>query len=203
MCVLQQFRIALGYNASMDQPTLLQRKLRAIRWLVRLTLAGAAAAELLGILLCLAVASFLLDRALRLSRGQRGFLLLICAGILLWQLVKRLLVPLLRELPEDDIAMELERRRPGSQGLLASAVQFAISPAGEQGGSAELKELVIARADRAAEGIVPARSINWRNLRRAALLAAICLSAGGVVAAARPRGGAPARRMGHPSGHGR
>ena len=171
---------------SADAPQRLRAKLRRVRKLVRTALAALALGRLLALLLCICALSLLLDRALRLPPAARAVLLVIYVGILAWRLGRELVAPLWRRLPEEQIAMEAERRHGVARDLLSSALELARARADGDGFSPELRAQVIADAAAAADVIVPARLVNWSASRRSLLVGGACLLAGGALAAAWP-----------------
>ncbi|MCA8951372.1 MAG: hypothetical protein KDE27_17830 [Planctomycetes bacterium] len=103
---------------------------------------------LLGLLLvAYAVPTLLTDRFLRLEFAFRLVLLLTFAFVVIRMLRRRLFVPLAVTLDDDEMALAVERRAPGTRQALISSLQFDRQLAGAGGGGAthaESRELMAA-----------------------------------------------------------
>jgi len=157
-----------------------QGRFARLRALLRLALALVGFGKLACAAVGLGLLQFALDRALRLPLSARAAVLVACAGVLAWVSTSRLLLPLLRRLSEDDLALELAGRWPLPPDLLPTALQFASGPPGGGPGSAVLCGVAIEEAARLAGSFVPSRLVAWGRVRRWALggVAAVALAAG-------------------------
>ncbi len=156
----------------------LQAKLSRLRRLLRAALAAGG----LGRFLCVAAVAltvhFVLDRLFQLPTGARAALLGVVGGILLWRFGRDVVFPLLRSMPDEALAMEVERRRGEPDDLLASAVAFRSGAAGA--GSAGLRELALSRAENLAPAVPVERLVRWEGPLRwlgTGLLLALLLAA--------------------------
>lgn len=147
-----------------------------VRWLValhglsRLVAAVLAAVALLG----------LADYALRFQqRGPRLACSLLVLGALLWTGYRYLYLPARARLRDADLALRLQRRFPGLDDRLISAVDFLRQPDDDPAsGSAALRRAVIAQTAVETEGLDFRQAIDVRPPLRAALAAGLaCLLA--------------------------
>jgi len=138
------------------------------------------------LLFCVAVASFLLDRALRLPRAHRAALLVVWGAVVLHQVLRELVLPLARRFPEEQLALEVERRSRVPRDLLSSALELGGARAARQGFSPQLTRQVVARAEAASQAIMPRALVDWSGVKRSLILGAICLSVSAIAVAAWP-----------------
>lgn len=73
----------------------------------------------------IALASFLVDWTFYLERSPRGIILAVAIAGLLYFVVRRILLPLAVSLPDDDLALAVEREYPELRESLINAVQFS------------------------------------------------------------------------------
>jgi len=164
----------------------LARLRRSIRFLFaldgggRLVLAAAA----------FVAATFAVDWTFHLPAGARLALLAAGLGLLLWILVRRILRPLAVPLTDDDLGILVERRFPGLNDRLISALQLARDPGAGPGrvpggefNSPELVQALVEEAAGAVEGvdwgrILVRRRVGW--VAAGAALAAASLAAAGL-----------------------
>jgi hypothetical protein len=153
------------------KPTVLFDKLR-LR--ARLGIVLDAGSVTLVVLLGFMLASWFLDRQLRLEVGYRAGFLLLVAGLLACLLRRHLLAPLRVRLDDDEVALAVERSEAGLRQALISAVQFERAlAAGPRGGdSPALMQLVVADAKQRAARIAPAAALSGTRIRRWLLTAA-------------------------------
>ncbi len=157
-----------------------------LRRRVRAYLLIEGAAVVIGLALLVAGVQFAVDRLLHLPADTRAVLLLAGTAILATAVWRRLVAPLRVALPPAELAMLVERRRPGLRSGLVSAVEFALGTSAKTLGAARpspalvrgLFDQVIAEAAEVPWG----RLLNHRRAAGwcAALLA--CVAAAGLTA---------------------
>lgn len=166
-------------------------RLAGVRTRARLALGLRGAATVLLAALALSLASFALDRTLRLTVEARALVLLLSGGTLLWLLRARLVHPLSVELSDRELARIVEGLTPALDWRLLSAVEFSeptwrpeahVSPA--------LARLVVQDAERLSPGVAFERAVPGGPMLQSALRAAAFLGAGLLLAAAFPQGAA-------------
>ncbi len=163
----------------------LRGKVKALRRLVRLAMATVGIGRLLCAVAALVLIDYALDRAFRLPRGTRLVLLCVGGAGMVWQLARQLLAPLVRVLPDQALALEMEHRWRGPADLLASALHFTSAPAGGRA-SASLESATVLQAQRLVEGLAPAHLIAWPRVRRWFLLGGIAAAVLAALAAQGP-----------------
>lgn len=84
-----------------------------MRRLLRLAMLGSGLGRAACTCVALALASYAADRAFRLPHGARLLLLLSGAGCLAWRLARDVVRPLALALPDEALALEVERRWGG------------------------------------------------------------------------------------------
>ncbi|MHC4788511.1 MAG: hypothetical protein ACYS8K_04810, partial [Planctomycetota bacterium] len=169
----------------MENPGVLQARLAALRFALRAAMVSVG----LGRLLCLAAVAVLsdaaLDRALRLPWGARLALSGGLGALIAFEAVRWFLRPLVRALPDEALALEVEARWSGPPDLAASAVYLC----GGKGGAATsgaLRALVAQEADGRGSLIVPGALVRWGLLWRWLLAAAGCVGALAVLSQVAP-----------------
>ncbi len=150
----------------------LRRKARRALWLEGIAVVVCA-------LLVYLVATYLVDRTLRLERPYRaallGALVIYCA----WQIWTRVLRPMRLRLDDDEMALATERGDPEMQQALISAVQFERSLRGEKnsrGVGADSPELMARVVTDVRNRVQEARfmqALNYQRIRRYALMLAM------------------------------
>jgi hypothetical protein len=168
-----------------DGAAVLHGRLTALRRLVRLAMVSAGAGRFACALAALVAADFALDRALQLSTWLRSGVLVGAGGLLLWLLVRRVGRPLLRPLPLEALAMELEARAGLPRDLLSSALQFVRDGGGLRGKDG-LRRQTVRRAAAAAGRLAPGGLVRWRPARRWSAGGAAAVAALVMLAAAFP-----------------
>ncbi|MCK4374891.1 MAG: hypothetical protein KAX19_06155, partial [Candidatus Brocadiae bacterium] len=156
-------------SRTVENPHTLRAKLAALRRLIRLAMLATGWGRLFCIGAALVLADFALDRALRLPHGARLALLCLWGGLLLWQFLRQLAFPLLRPLPDEALALEVEERWAGPADLFATALQFAGGGAAGAA-SAALRSETVREAEGRAALMAPGRLVEWRRVRRGLLL---------------------------------
>jgi hypothetical protein len=145
--------------------TILRAKLAQLRRLVRLAMLSIGLGKLVCVVGAAVLLDFVLDRGLRLPWEARLLVLCVSGALLLWQCARQVIRPLARPLPDEALALELERRQQGADDLLASALQFAAGT-GTAAASAALQAEVARQGDRRAAEITPVELVRWRCVKR-------------------------------------
>ncbi len=163
----------------------LSEALDAFRRDLRLALLSSGAARLAILITGTSLATFALDRLLRLPRGLRALQLAVLAVVWAWAVWRHLMTAALRPLPDGALALELERRTTDWHDAVGSAVDFAL----KQGEPLESPALRL-RTIRRAAGLVARRRPNslvaWDQVRRRAAGAGVGLALVGVWIVAAP-----------------
>ncbi len=156
-------------------PAPVARLLRQLRRSLKAVRAFKGLATTATLVALLALGTFVLDRALNLPRPFRAVVLVLAAGAILYTLVRHFLGPILRRLPDDELALLIERAYPSLEDRLITAVQLAkASPERRSLHSAELVDAVIADT----EGVVDRLSPRQVTVRESpALPAAVAVAA--------------------------
>lgn len=144
---------------------MLRVRLAALRRLVRLAMVTVGLGRLICAAAVLGLLDFALDRAFRLPHETRLVLLCVWGAILLWQTARQVVLPLVRSLPDDALALEVEQRWRGPADLLASALHFA-TVGSRRSASSALRSVTIRQADSQAGRVVPATLVAWGRVRR-------------------------------------
>ncbi len=153
------------YGLNMIVPRqILLRRLSELRAAIRRVLAleglsAVAVAALAGIAF-----TFALDWSLRLNVAQRILVsgaALACVAVVAW---RRLAKPLSRALPDEEIALVLEKYFPKLEDRVITTVQLALNPHAEY--SEQLVAAVVQQADEAAQQINPATALDTLRLKR-------------------------------------
>ncbi|MEM9082207.1 MAG: hypothetical protein AAGB34_01330, partial [Planctomycetota bacterium] len=139
----------------------LRHALKGVRTRARIALVSTALFSAIAGTVVWLIGSGLLDYAFRLPRAFRGVLFLVALAVFGWYVWRRL-IPAIRFAPSlTELALRLERDRPGLATLLASAIDFSATPQ-----RSERTDLVVERAQRALEESRPSRRVSVRSLAK-------------------------------------
>lgn len=101
------------------------RRLRSLRGRARRRLWLDGAARLLALAVLLILLSMALDRSFRLDQSQRAICLVLALAAMAGVAHRRLLRPILRPIPDDDLALRVEARHPSLGQALVTALQLS------------------------------------------------------------------------------
>ncbi|HXG24042.1 MAG TPA: hypothetical protein VNJ09_05750, partial [Chthonomonadales bacterium] len=153
-------------------PETLQSKLAAARRRWRSLQIGGGLALTFSVLVALSLLSFYCDRMLVLSTaGRWAWLIVLVAGVLATGVIG-ILLPLLRPLSDEAVAIEVERRFPILGERLLTTVELARAGAGAGVSGAMISSLA-AETAHAAEPLPFAQAIPVSTVRRPTILAAM------------------------------
>ncbi len=169
-------------HTARDLALKIEARLAAVRSRLRLLLMAEGVAVIVLAAVAAAFGSYVLDRGLTLAWSSRAAGLAIAAagvGVLIWRM---LLTRSWIELPDEELALLVERRHPGLAARLVSALQLGRSA--PTGASAELVDAFSAEegptllALNPVDDVAPGRALGWGGGGAAALLLAIGLASG-------------------------
>lgn len=184
------------------EPRDLESRISGVRGRLRRLLALHGLAWVIAIGVPIVLAAGLLDWLVHLDGAVRALLLCAFAGAVGWVGYRRIALPLLVKFGNLDIALKIERRWPGLNDRLASAVEFLRAPDDEERyGSVALRQATVRRALEEVKSIDFAEVIDRKPAWRAAGWAAATMVAGLAITAASPATtGVALRRFFNPFG---
>ena len=161
----------------------LHRVRRAWRRTAVLTGLALVAVEMVGLF----SVAILLDVLFQLGVAGRVGLLAVLVGAVAWLLARHALAPLLRRLPDAQVALFVEEHCPGFEGALIAAVEFGVTETADPDQRA-LVAAILAEAEARARRIEARKAVDFSRLRKYALTGLGVLGAYALLGTAFPAG---------------
>lgn len=154
--------------------------LARLRWRLRAYLLLEGLATVLVVAWVAAGVQFAVDRLLRLETDMRAVMLAAAVGAVLAAVWRRLIAPQTVRLPDDELALLVERHAPGLHTRLVSAVELAgaAASAARPERSAALVRVLLRQVAAEASALPWSRPLNHRRALRRGGMILLCLGLG-------------------------